>query len=169
MTIIYGFLIVLEALVSALLIGVIFLQKSKGGMGGAAFGGGMGEAIFGSRMGNVLTKVTVVLTVVFLSNTILLTILTARRDIGGSGSVVDKRLVEPIAAPAPMGGPVPMIPLSAPEPIAVPDDAGAMNTTPVAPAPMVDVPAMASDAPVEAVVVDMPEEAVTPAVAPVEE
>ncbi len=169
MTIIYGFLIVLEALVSALLIGVIFLQKSKGGMGGAAFGGGMGEAIFGSRMGNVLTKVTVVLAIVFLTNTILLTILTARRDIGGSGSVVDKGLVEPIAAPAPMGGPVPTTPLSVPEPIAVPDDAGAMNTTPVAPSPMVDVPSTVSDVPAEDVAVDMPEEAVAPAEVPVEE
>ena len=71
MTVIYGFLIVLEALVSALLICVIFLQKTKGGMGGTAFGGGVGEAIFGSRMGNVLTKATVVLAVIFLANTMI--------------------------------------------------------------------------------------------------
>ncbi len=84
MSVIYGFLILVEAVVSALLIGVIFLQKTKGGMGGTAFGGGMGEAIFGSRMGNVLTKSTVVLGIIFLANTVLLTMLTARHQSAGS-------------------------------------------------------------------------------------
>ena len=80
MPIIYGFFILVEAVVSALLIAVVLVQKSKGGMGGSAFGGGVGEAIFGSRMGNVLTKATVVLGIIFLVNTVLLTIFTARRD-----------------------------------------------------------------------------------------
>ena len=93
-----------EALISALLIGVVLMQKSKGGMAGSAFGGGVGEAIFGSRMGNVLTKATVVLGILFLVNTVFLTILTAHRSIGnGSGSVTDGQA--PIAQPAaPMGG-----------------------------------------------------------------
>jgi len=108
MPIIYGFFILVEAVISALLIAIILLQKSKGGMGGSAFGGGMGEAIFGSRMGNVLTKATVILGVIFLVNTILLTILTARR--GTSGSVTDQVLNQPApaaqqAAPAPMAQP----------------------------------------------------------------
>ncbi len=87
----YAVLIIFEALLSALLIVIIFLQKTKGGMGGSAFGGGggAGEAIFGSRMGNVLTKATVVLGCIFLLNTILLTIMTARRS-GRSGSIMDR-------------------------------------------------------------------------------
>lgn len=102
--IIYGFFIMLEMLVSALLIGVILMQKSKGGMGGTAFGGGMGEAIFGSRMGNVLTKATVVLGIIFLVNTVCLTILTARRSSTTvSGSVTDGQA--PIEQqPVPGGG-----------------------------------------------------------------
>lgn len=87
MGVLYGFLIVVEMLVSALLIAVIFMQKSKGGMGGSAFGGGAGEAIFGSRMGNVLTKATVVLGVIFLLNTLVLTVMTSRR--GQMGSVME--------------------------------------------------------------------------------
>ena len=129
MSVIYGFLIILEALVSALLIGVIFLQKTKGGMGGTAFGGGMGEAIFGSRMGNVLTKATVVLGIVFLLNTILLTMLTARRE--PIASVTDLGTIPPPVSVPNAGGPVPM------------------------PAPEA-VPAMPLEAPVEVPVVDIP-------------
>ncbi len=88
MGMLYGFLIVLEVLISFLLIVVIFMQKTKGGMGGSAFGGGAGEAIFGSRMGNVLTKATVVLGCAFLANTLLLTVLTSRRT--DAGSVMDR-------------------------------------------------------------------------------
>ena len=149
MTVIYGFLIVLEALVSALLIGVIFLQKSKGGMGGAAFGGGVGEAIFGSRMGNVLTKATVVLAVIFLANTIVLTMLTARRK--PAASVTDMGLVpsSPVA-PMTMPGPAPIEPVSVPVdvpaevdvPVAVPVAAPVAEAAPVAPAP-VETPAAA--------------------------
>ena len=83
MGVLYGFLIFVEIVVCALLIVVIFMQKSKGGMGGSAFGGGAGEAIFGSRMGNVLTKSTVVLGIIFLLNTLLLTVLTTQRGLGG--------------------------------------------------------------------------------------
>ena len=92
MSLIFVFFILVEAVVSALLIGIILLQKSKGGMGGAAFGGGMGEAIFGSRMGNVLTKSTVVLGSIFLINTILLTVIIAHRS-ATVGSVTDGRTV----------------------------------------------------------------------------
>lgn len=139
MPILYGFFIMVEVLVSVLLIAVVLVQKSKGGMGGSAFGGGMGEAIFGSRMGNVLTKVTVVLGVIFLANTVFLTVLTASRSAsGGSGSVTDGQA--PIAQPtgsmggiAPAAAPVPstdvppvggQVPIELP-PIEVDVDAGA--------------------------------------------
>ena len=103
MGMLYGFLIVLEVLISFLLIVIIFMQKSKGGMGGSAFGGGAGEAIFGSRMGNVLTKATVVLGCAFLVNTLMLTVLTARRTTD-SRSVMDRvgQPAAPQAAPSPM-------------------------------------------------------------------
>jgi len=147
MSVIYGFLILVEALVSALLICVIFLQKTKGGMGGTAFGGGMGEAIFGSRMGNVLTKSTVVLGVIFLANTILLTMLTARRDT--VSSVTD---LGSIPQPVPTQGPIPGGPVPAPAPMPI---EAAPAPAPVAPAPM--------EIPVEVPAVDIPALVAVPA------
>ncbi len=108
MGILYAFLIVLEAMTSFLLIGIIFIQKTKGGMGGMAFGGGMGEAIFGSRMGNVLTKGTVILASIFLVNTTILVWLTANRS---ATSVLDS---VPAQAAAPVQMPSPSAPISAP-------------------------------------------------------
>jgi protein translocase SecG subunit len=158
MSIIYGFLILVEAIISALLICVIFLQKTKGGMGGTAFGGGMGEAIFGSRMGNILTKATVVLGIVFLVNTILLTMLTARReevtsvtDLGGieqpapmptpaAGGPVPAPAPVPVdAAPAPapleMPAEMPVVDIPAPAPVAAPEAAPAAPVDAPVPAP----------------------------------
>lgn len=106
MGVLYGFLIFVEIVVCALLIVVIFMQKSKGGMGGSAFGGGgAGEAIFGSRMGNVLTKSTVVMGLIFLVNTLLLTVLTTQR--GVVGSVMEgapRRPAQQQPAPSPEAG-----------------------------------------------------------------
>jgi len=166
MAIIYGFLILVEAVVSALLIGVIFLQKTKGGMGGSAFGGGMGEAIFGSRMGNVLTKVTVVLGVIFLVNTILLTMLTARR--GTVSSVTDLGRIEQPAPVAPSPGPIASEDLPPlPMPVAIPSTDEAAGNTPIALAP-IEIPApitVDSPAPVASpeAAVEVPEVPATPA------
>ncbi len=104
MGMLYGFLILVEMVICALLIVVIFMQRSKGGMGGSAFGGGAGEAIFGSRMGNVLTKSTVVLGVIFLVNTLFLTVLTTQR--GHVGSVMEGAARRSSAQPA-IPGPSP--------------------------------------------------------------
>jgi len=128
MGVLYGFLIVVEMVVCALLIVIIFMQRSKGGMGGSAFGGGAGEAIFGSRMGNVLTKATVVLGVIFLVNTLLLTVLTTQR--GHVGSVMEGAARRP-ATPQP----------TAPGP-AVTDDWMEMDMAPAGevPFPGMDMP-----------------------------
>jgi len=124
MSILFAFLILVEAVTSFLLIGIIFLQKTKGGMGGA-FGGGMGEAIFGSRMGNVLTKGTAILGVVFLVNTTLLAYLTANRR---TTSVTDGMSIAAPAMPspsAPLGVPSDVEPFQPgaaefPEPVGAP-------------------------------------------------
>ena len=159
MSIIYGFLLLVEAVVSALLIGVIFLQKTKGGMGGTAFGGGMGEAIFGSRMGNVLTKSTVVLGVIFLMNTILLTMLTARRDT--VASVTDLgRVGQAAPMQAPVGGPIPAptpVPVEAPVPMPMEPSPLEMPES----VPVVDIPAAAPVSAPETAPVDIPAPAPT--------
>lgn len=72
MHIIRYLLLGLEVIVGILLVGVILLQRSKDQGLGLAFGAGMGEALFGARAADVLTKITVVLTIVFMLNTIIL-------------------------------------------------------------------------------------------------
>ncbi len=90
-------LTVIEVVVCLLLIGLVLIQRSKGEGISAAFGGGMGESLFGANVGNVVTRTTVVLGLIFLVNTILLTmILTANRG-SNTGSVMDDA---PARAPA---------------------------------------------------------------------
>jgi len=52
-------------IICLLLIGVVLLQKGRGGGLSAAFGG-MGSSAFGTRVGDVLTWVTIVMTALFL-------------------------------------------------------------------------------------------------------
>ena len=113
MEILRYFLIIIEVLCCLMLIGVILLQQSKSQGMGLAFGGGMGESLFGSRAGNVLTKTTVILSLIFLVNTTILGILYTSRS--------ETSLVE--SAPAPAQNPV------AP---AAPANQGGMLTTPPA-------------------------------------
>ena len=77
MTIIIGFLYVVEVVACLLLALVVMLQKPKeGGLGGLAGGSGM-EAALGADAGNVLIKATAILGTVFLINTLVLVRLTS--------------------------------------------------------------------------------------------
>ncbi len=78
MQILMAFLMFLEIFVCALLLVVILIQRSKGQGIGMSFGSGTGEALFGAQMGNVLTRITVILAVIFLVNTLLLSTLSSR-------------------------------------------------------------------------------------------
>lgn len=73
--------IVIEALSSLLLIGLILLQRSKSEGLGLAFGASTGESLFGARAGNVLSKATVVLGITFLACTLILGVLFAQKDV----------------------------------------------------------------------------------------
>ncbi|MDD2236593.1 MAG: preprotein translocase subunit SecG [Kiritimatiellae bacterium] len=122
MIIVKYLLISIEAIVSLLLIGIILLQKSKSEGLGMAFGSGMGETLFGSRAGNVLTKGTVILTVVFMVTTIALGIVF-------SGDTQSKSLLgAPEAVPVQQEAPMQSSPMAQQMPAAVP--------APVAVAPM---------------------------------
>jgi len=141
----YYLLLVIEAISSLLLIIVILMQRSKSQGAGVAFGGGMGEAVFGSQMGNVLTKLTVILSFVFLVNTTALAIVGPKR---GGGSLTDAMPVpaQP-ALPAAGGVPSPQqAPFGAPigqAPAGVPVGQLPAGVQPVIPEPVapVDVPA----------------------------
>ncbi len=88
-------LIAVEIITCVLLIGVILLQQSKSQGMGVAFGGGMSDAIFGSRAGNILTKVTIILALIFFVNTTLLGITYTTKT---ESSIVDSATV-PSTAP----------------------------------------------------------------------
>jgi preprotein translocase subunit SecG len=122
-------LTILEVLVCLLLIGVILLQRSKGSGAGVSFGGGAAEAVFGAQMGNVLTKSTVILAIVFLVNTLMLSLLVARRGGVGEGSLMGNETPRPAAA-APAAAPT--APLDLPDTPSAGDAASVLDDVPVA-------------------------------------
>ncbi len=134
-------LVTVEIITSVLLIVIILLQRTKSqGAGGLAFGAGMGETIFGPQVGNVLTKTTVVLGIIFLVNTVALTVTYSQRE---ARSVVDRvALPPPGQAPSLPTSPMAPPPLSEPVvPVEAPAVATAPETVPAQPAVPETVPA----------------------------
>ena len=86
----------LFVLVCIMLMGIILLQKGRGGGLSGAFGGAGGHSAFGAKTGDVFTWVTVILTGLF----ILLAVVSnyAFRPLPAPGAT-------PPAAAAPAGGP----------------------------------------------------------------
>ncbi|MBL7077243.1 MAG: preprotein translocase subunit SecG [Kiritimatiellae bacterium] len=140
-------LVLVEAVCSLMLIGVILIQRTKSQGLGMALGGQMGEALFGARMGNVLTRVTVILGIIFLVNTTLLAYIGAssRRV-----SVTDDAVVPIPAAPAaPMAAPGGALPVE------MPTEAAPVDVDASAP---VEIDASGAAAPAEAApVAEVPE------------
>lgn len=146
MSILIGFLYVVEVVVCLLLALVVMLQKPKeGGLGGLA--GGMGEAVFGANAGNVLIKVTAWLGAIFLINTLVLARFTSKSD-PHAGSVMagEQAPVQKEAVPQPLSldpealkqTPVPAAAPAAQPPAPAP---AAKPAAPVAPAKPAAVPA----------------------------
>ena len=133
MSILIGFLYVIEVLVCLLLAGIVMLQKPKEGGLGGVIGGGMAEAAFGADAGSVLIKGTVILGTIFLLNTLALARFTS--------TVHAKSVMNSVEAPAPIqqapAMPAPQMPAApaadtkAPAAPAMP----AMPAAPAAPAP----------------------------------
>ena len=118
-------LTVIEVVVCLMIIGLVLIQRSKGEGLSVAIGGGMGESLFGANVGNVVTRATVVLGIVFLVNTIILTmVLSSGRAAGGS--VMDDAGPAAPASSAPEIPGLPRAPAAAPVPAPV---------APLAPAP----------------------------------
>ncbi len=140
MSILIGFLYVVEIVVCLLLALIVMLQKPKEGGLGGSFGGGALEASLGADAGNVLIKGTAILAAIFLVNTLVLARLTATKQ---SDSVVAD------LEPAPAAEQLPALPAEE----VVPPPAETPAPTP-APAP-VETPAPApAPAPVEAPVAE---------------
>lgn len=128
MSILIGFLYVIEVVVCLLLAGIVLLQKPKEGGLGGVIGGGMAEAAFGADAGNVLIKGTIILGTVFLLNTLALARFTS--------TVHSRSLMSTVEAPAPAqqapAMPAPAMP-AAPAP-AAPAPAAPAPAAPAAPA-----------------------------------
>ena len=87
-------LMIFQAVVSVLLIIVVLLQFGKGAEAGI-MGGGASDAVFsGSQKGNIMTKITAVLAILFLGNSILLAKIQTSK---GDSSLLDSEA--PVARP----------------------------------------------------------------------
>lgn len=159
MSILIGFLYVVEVVVCLLLALVVMLQKPKeGGLGGLA--GGMGEAVFGANAGNVLIKVTAWLGAIFLINTLVLARFTSKSDphagsvMAGEQAPVQKEAVPqplsldpealkqtPAPAAAPAAQPPALAPAAKPAAPAAPAKPAAVPAKPAAPAAVPAKPA----------------------------
>lgn len=86
-------LMVFHAVISILLIVSVLLQFGKGAEAGLL--GGASEAVFtGAQQGNILSKVTTVLTILFIGNCLLLAKIQSGKE---SKSLLDTEA--PVAAP----------------------------------------------------------------------
>ena len=90
-------LLVVQVFTALTLIGFILVQHGKGADAGAAFGSGASGTVFGSRgSSNFLTKVTTILAVVFLVNSLALGYLAAHKEAPGS-LMEDQALTEQVS------------------------------------------------------------------------
>ena len=87
-------LMVFHAVISVLLIISVLLQFGKGAEAGLMSGGASDAVFTGAQQGNILSKVTVILTIFFLGNCIILAKMQSGKE---SKSLLDTEA--PIAAP----------------------------------------------------------------------
>jgi preprotein translocase subunit SecG len=89
------FLIVLHVIICVLLVVTVLLQFGKGAEMGAVMGGGASQAVFSSSAkGNFMTKLTSILAISFMVNSIVLTTVRSKE---AKKSLFDNEA--PVAAP----------------------------------------------------------------------
>jgi len=105
MTLLINFCLGIFAVVAALMVFVILMQRPKSEGLGAAFGGGVTENIFGAQTTNVLVKFTTWLAGIFFLLTFGLSVLYAHRSAAGSAfrRELMKQQAAPQTSPAPAG------------------------------------------------------------------
>ncbi len=170
MEILKGLLVVVEALIGLLVIGLVLLQKARDQGLGLAFGSGVGESIFGSRAGNVLTKGTVWLGSAFMINTVLLAVLFAGKERSLMEKAEGARGSAPAATAPQTPGPQPEAPAAGPAVAPAVPGAGSATvpvTVPSAPASQtIPLRTPPPPGPTPAAVVPAPAPAPAPAGAP---
>ncbi|WP_417594797.1 preprotein translocase subunit SecG [Parasphingorhabdus sp.] len=119
------FLTVLQALVAAMLVGVILMQKSEGG--GLGVGGSPSGMMTARGAADLLTRTTSVLAVLFVSLSIALAILAAAE---GKVETIDQSLQRDNSAP--VSAPADDVPLIGDDPLAAAAAAAAEDDAPAA-------------------------------------
>jgi preprotein translocase subunit SecG len=127
----FTFLLVVQALIAASLVGVILMQQSEGG--GLGMGGSPTGLMSARGAANFLTRATGILAVTFVSLSIALAVLATQKT---TAKTIDTSLAR---KPAPVA-PAPVVPLSG-DPAAQPASA---TTAPVTRAPEPVVPMAAA-------------------------
>ena len=121
------FLLVVHAIIAALLVGVILMQKSEGG--GLGMGGGPSGLMTARGAADLLTRATSVLATLFVIMAFVIAALASRHD---SATKIDANAktqgpIGPITAPGQTGGsPLPGIPMAG-QPAAAAPDAATQN------------------------------------------
>lgn len=87
-------LMVFHAIISVLIIVLVLLQFGKGAEAGLMSGGASDSVMSTSQQGNILSKITIVLAVIFMANSILLAKIQSKRS---STSLLDSEA--PVARP----------------------------------------------------------------------
>jgi preprotein translocase subunit SecG len=77
--ILLGVLNVLVVILTVFLVGIILIQRGKGGGLAGAFGGMGGSSAFGTRTGDVFTRITVGVAIAWILLSMLMVVLTNRR------------------------------------------------------------------------------------------
>ncbi len=99
--IIVGLLTIILFLNSIVLILLVLMQLPKKEAGlGTAFGGGATDALFGANTGNVLTVATKYSAIIFLSVSLILSVINSHRS-KSLGSTIDEALNTPDPTPVP--------------------------------------------------------------------
>ena len=78
--VILAILNVVIVLLTLFLIGIILIQRGKGGGLAGAFGGMGGSSAFGTKTGDVFTKITVGVAIAWILLSMLMVVLTNRRN-----------------------------------------------------------------------------------------
>lgn len=107
------FLTVVQAIVAAMLVGVILMQKSEGG--GLGVGGSPSGMMSARGVGDLLTRTTTVLAILFVSLSIALAVLAAAE---GGPSTIDQSLQRDTGAELAPAQPADAVPLTGDDPLA---------------------------------------------------
>jgi preprotein translocase subunit SecG len=98
--VILAILNVVIVLLTLFLIGIILIQRGKGGGLAGAFGGVGGSSAFGTKTGDVFTKITVGVAIAWILLSMLMVILTNRRNVSAWGNDAPSSLTKELESPS---------------------------------------------------------------------